>query len=195
MRIVGGRFRGVPLAAPRNHKVRPTSDRVREAVFNILAHGIAGFQLEGARVLDLFAGTGALGLEAVSRGAAYCLFIDDSADARALIRRNIEAMGLTGQTRLFRRDVARLGLPGTMARFDLLFADPPYGLGLGELALEKAAAGGWLKDSALCVIEERIDAGFTAPEGFALEDQRDYGTTSIRFLRHMPGHGASDECG
>ncbi len=195
MRIVGGRFRGVHLVAPRNHKVRPTSDRVREAVFNILAHGIADFRLEGARVLDLFAGTGALGLEAVSRGAAYCLFIDDSADARALIRRNIEAMGLTGQTRLFRRDVARLGLPGTMARFDLMFADPPYGMGLGELALDKAAAGGWLNEGALCVIEERADAPFAIPTGFAFADERDYGDTKIRFLRHVPADGASGERG
>ena len=116
MRIVGGKFRGRPLATPEGGETRPTSDKVRESIFNILAHGIAGFSLEGARVLDLFAGTGALGLEALSRGAAYCLFVEEGAEGRALIRRNVEAFGLTGITKIFRRDATDLGLPAIAAR-------------------------------------------------------------------------------
>ena len=104
MRIVGGRFRGRALAAPTGLLTRPTSDRVRESLFNILAHGIEGLEIEGARVLDLFAGTGALGIEALSRGAAYCLFVEDNADARGIIRENIEALGLTGASKVWRRD-------------------------------------------------------------------------------------------
>lgn len=109
MRVVAGRFRGRPLQAPDDMKIRPTSDRVRESLFNILAHGIENFSLDGARVIDLFAGTGALGIEAVSRGAAYCLFVEEAPDARALIRTNVEALGLTGETRIFRRDATDLG--------------------------------------------------------------------------------------
>ncbi len=182
MRIVAGRFRGAQLAAPRTRDVRPTSDRVREAIFNILAHGL-GVNLEGARVLDLFAGTGALGLEALSRGAAYVLFVEDDAEARRLIRRNVETLGATGATRIYRRDATRPGEPGTLKPFDVLFADPPYGKGLAKKALAAMAAGGWLVPGAIAVIEERADAGFTAPEGFALEDERSYGDTAVYFFR------------
>src|SRR5438876_8804733 len=132
MRIVGGQFRGRPLAAPAHEGTRPTSDRVREAIFNILARGTPGFGLAGSRVLDLFAGTGALGLEALSRGAAYCLFVEQEADARALIRRNVEALVLTGVTKIFRRDAAALGPAGRNGGFSLAFLDPPYGHGLAE---------------------------------------------------------------
>lgn len=187
MRIVAGRFRGARLATPQGGGLRPTSDRVREAVFNILTHSIDGFELTGTRVVDLFAGTGALGLEALSRGAAYCLFIDNSVEARGLVRRNIEALGLTGQTRLFRRDVTRLGAAGTVAPFDLLFADPPYGKGLAEHALGEAAEGGWLKPGAICVIEERADAGFAPPGAFGLVTERIYGDTAVHFLRFGDG--------
>ncbi len=182
MRIVAGRFRGTQLAAPRTRDIRPTSDRVREAIFNILTHGL-GMNLEGARVLDLFAGTGALGLEALSRGAAYVLFVEDDAEARGLIRRNVETLGATGSTRIYRRDATRPGEPGTLKPFDVLFADPPYGKGLAEKALAAMAAGGWLAPGAVAVIEERADAGFAAPEGFALEDERSYGDTTVYFLR------------
>jgi 16S rRNA (guanine966-N2)-methyltransferase len=136
MRVVAGRFRGRAIASPADESVRPTSDRVRESLFNILEHGIAGFSLSGVRVVDLFAGTGALGLEALSRGAAFCLFVDDAVAARALIRTNIELLQLAGATRIFRRDATDLGPAGTMAPFGLAFIDPPYGRGLGERALQ-----------------------------------------------------------
>ncbi len=182
MRIVAGRFRGAQLAAPKTYAVRPTSDRVREAIFNILAHGL-GVNLEGARVLDLFAGTGALGLEALSRGAVYVLFVEDDAEARGLIRRNVEALGATGSTRIYRRDATKPGEPDTLRPFDVLFADPPYGKGLAEKALAAVKAGGWLAPGAVAAVEERKDAGFTPPEGFELEDQRTYGDTAVYFLR------------
>src|SRR5438874_9476915 len=111
MRIVGGRLRGRALAAPKSQAIRPTADRLREALFNVLVHAY-GDPVTGARVLDLFAGTGALGLEALSRGAAFALFVDDGAPARALMRENVEALGLGGASRIFRRDAARLGAIG-----------------------------------------------------------------------------------
>ena len=184
MRIVAGRFRGAALTGPKGQDIRPTGDRVREAVFNILAHGIEGARIEAARVLDLFAGTGALGLEALSRGAAYVHFVEDNAEARGLIRRNIETLGATGVTRIYRRDATRLGGAGTLKPFDLIFADPPYGKGLAERALQSALAGGWLLPEAIAVVEEHADAEFALPSGFALIDQRHYGDTAVRFLRH-----------
>jgi 16S rRNA (guanine966-N2)-methyltransferase len=183
MRIVGGTLKGSRLAAPASDRVRPTSDRAREAVFNILAHGIDGFDIEGARVLDLFAGTGALGLEALSRGARSCLFVDDHAESRALIRRNVETLALTGVTRIFRRDATRLGPAERMGPFDLVFADPPYGKGLAERALASAREGGWLASGAVVVVEESADAELSAPEGFAEIDRRRYGDTQVVFLR------------
>jgi 16S rRNA (guanine966-N2)-methyltransferase len=186
MRIVAGRFRGAALVGPKGQDIRPTGDRVRESLFNILAHGIEGAEIEGARVLDLFAGTGALGLEALSRGAAYVHFVEDNADARGLIRRNIEALGATGATRIYRRDATKLGPAGTLKPFGLVFADPPYGKGLGERALQSALAGGWLLPDAIAIVEERADAEFALPSGFALIDERTYGDTAIRFLRRAP---------
>src|ERR1700754_4768187 len=180
MRIVGGQFRGRPLATPRDHAIRPTTDRAREAVFNVLAHRFAD-KLEG-RVLDLFAGTGALGLEALSRGASYGVFIEESAEGRGLIRTNVEAFGLTGRTKIFRRDATQLGEAGTIAAFGLVFADPPYGKGLGELALRSARSGGWLASGALCVVEETASAPFEAGHGFSVVDERSYGETVIRFI-------------
>lgn len=181
MRIVGGDFRGRPLAAPRSQAIRPTTDRTREAVFNVLAHRFPD-KLEGARVLDLFAGTGALGLEALSRGAAYCLFIEESAEGRGLIRTNVETFGLVGRTKIFRRDATGLGDAGTISPFGLVFADPPYGKGLGEAAMRSALQGGWLLPGALCVVEEAASAQFAPGAGFSLLDERDYGDTTIRFL-------------
>lgn len=183
MRIVGGRFRGRPIVAPSGTLTRPTSDRVREALFNILAHGIESFSLEGARVLDLFAGSGALGLEALSRGAAYCLFVEDNADARGAIRQNVEALGLTGVSKVWRRDATRLGPAAPMVPFQLLFADPPYGKGLGELALAAALQGGWLASGAICVLEERSDAAIALDAGFERLDTRTYADTALHFLR------------
>jgi len=186
MRIVAGRFRGAHLAGPRagDTSLRPTSDRLRETLFNILAHRADGDPVPAARVLDLFAGTGALGLEALSRGARFCLFVEERASARALIRRNIEALSLTGVTKLFRRDATRLGPAGTLGRFSLAFLDPPYGRGLAERALASARDGGWLKDGAVIVVEEARTAGFAAPRGFTETDRRQNGDSELIFLSH-----------
>jgi 16S rRNA (guanine966-N2)-methyltransferase len=189
MRIVGGQFRGRTLAAPDHQGTRPTSDRAREAVFNILAHGLPGFELAGARVLDLFAGTGALGLEALSRGAAFCLFVEQEAEARALVRRNIEALGLTGVTKIFRRDATDLGPAGRNGGFTLAFLDPPYGRGLEQLALASAAEGKWLADGAIAVIEARTGTPIALPAGFAALDQRAWGDTQALFARFGDSRG------
>jgi 16S rRNA (guanine966-N2)-methyltransferase len=184
MRIVAGRFRGTALATPKSYAIRPTSDRVRESIFNILSHGINDFGIEGARVLDLFAGTGALGLEALSRGASYAHFVDDSAEARGIIRRNIEMLGQIGTTKLYRRNATDLGYIGTLKPFNLLFVDPPYGKGLAEKGLLATIKGKWLENSAIAVVEERADADFHPPAGFSLLDRRIYGDTAIYFLRY-----------
>ena len=181
MRIVGGQLRGRALATPGDDATRPTSDRVREAVFNILAHGMPDFELQGARVLDLFAGTGALGIEALSRGARFCLFVEDGAEARALIRRNVEAFGLTGVTKIFRRDATSLGPAGALGGFTLAFLDPPYGQGLAERALVASAEGGWLAPGAIVVIEERKGTAVTLPAGFTALDRRAWGDTEVLF--------------
>jgi 16S rRNA (guanine966-N2)-methyltransferase len=183
MRIVAGRFRGRAIAAPKHEGVRPTSDRVRESLFNILEHGVEGFSLEGARVIDLFAGTGALGLEALSRGAAFCLFVEERAEARALIRANIEALQLTGATRIFRRDATDLGAR-TLAPFTLAFLDPPYAKGLGERALNSLEQGGWLAPGAIAVVEERAGVQIDLPQGFKEIDRRTYGDTQVLFARY-----------
>ena len=182
MRIVGGRFRGRGLSAPNTQAIRPTADRLRESLFNILAHTHDDL-IEGARVLDLFAGTGALGLEALSRGAAFALFVDDRAEARALLRANVETLGLGGVTKIFRRDATKLGPVSPLAPFSLAVLDPPYGKGMAERALASAREGGWLVPGALVVVEEAIEAKFAAPDGFAEIDRRDYGDTELVFLR------------
>ena len=182
MRIVGGRLRGRALAAPKSQAIRPTADRLRESLFNILTHAY-GDPVAGARVLDLFAGTGALGLEAVSRGAAFALFVDDGAEARALLRQNVEALGLAAVTRIFRRDATKLGPVHPVAPFSLVFLDPPYGKGLAEKALASARDGGWLTEDALIVVEEAAEAGFSAPEGFEEIERRSYDDTEFVFLR------------
>ena len=182
MRVVGGKLRSRPLRGPKSDAVRPTSDRLREALFNILAHSY-GDPVTGARVLDLFAGTGALGIEAISRGAAYALFVDEGVEARALLRDNIESLGLGGVTRIFRRDATRLGLAHPLEPFSLAFLDPPYGRGVVEKALLAAREGGWLKPDALVVVEEAADAGFTTPEAFMELERRKYDDTEFVFLR------------
>jgi 16S rRNA (guanine966-N2)-methyltransferase len=183
MRIVGGKFKGHSLASPSGQATRPTSDRVREAIFNILAHGIEDFTLDGARVLDLFAGTGAMGLEAVSRGGRFCQFVDDSAEARGLIRRNADALGVIGQVKIWRRDATRLGPCAPQPGFDLVFADPPYGKGLGSKALASLVEGGWLNSRAVVVVEEALAAELDAPDALSLLSHRDYGETQVRFYR------------
>ena len=184
MRIVGGELSGRTLATPASRAIRPSADRLRQTLFDILAHG-HGDPADGARVLDLFAGTGALGLEALSRGARTALFVEDSAEARGLIRRNIESLGVTGRARIFRRDATRLGEVGTMAPFDLVFADPPYGKGLGEKALAAALAGGWLAPGALAILEEDARVAVTPPDGLAVVDERRIGESQLVFLKRL----------
>jgi 16S rRNA (guanine966-N2)-methyltransferase len=183
MRIVGGKFKGHSLVSPGGLNTRPTSDRVRESIFNILAHGVADFTLEGARVMDLFAGTGALGLEALSRGARFCQFVDESAEARGVIRRNADALGLIGQCKIWRRDATKLGPCAPQTPFDLVFADPPYGKGLGEKALRSLVEGGWLSPNAVVVLEEADKAAVAEVAGLNLLDSRVYGDTQVRIYR------------
>jgi 16S rRNA (guanine966-N2)-methyltransferase len=191
MRVVAGTLRGRAIAGPQHEGLRPTSDRVRESLFNILAHGVDDFSLEGARVIDLFAGTGALGIEAISRGAAYCLFVDSEPEARGLIRDNVEAFGLTGVTRIFRRDAADLGPAGTVAPFQLAFLDPPYDKGLGERALNALHDGKWLVPGAIVVLEDRASETITLPPAFTELDRRTYGDTQIVFARYAGSSGIS----
>jgi 16S rRNA (guanine966-N2)-methyltransferase len=189
MRIVAGDFRGRVLRAPPGAGTRPTSDRARQAVFNILEHapwspgGVGG--LRGLRVIDLFAGSGALGLEALSRGAAFCLFVETEAEARGAIRENVDAFGLFGRSRIHRRDATDLGdkPAGDGAPFDLAFLDPPYGQGLGERALAGLRAGGWLTPDAVVMLEKGTgEAGLQVP-GYEALDARDYGAARVHFLR------------
>jgi 16S rRNA (guanine966-N2)-methyltransferase len=182
MRVVGGRLRSRPVAGPKSQAIRPTADRLRETLFNILTHSY-GDPVAGARVLDLFAGTGALGIEAISRGAAYALFVDDGVEARALLRDNVETLGLGGVTRIFRRDATKLGPAHPLDPFSLAFLDPPYGKGLAEKALASARDGGWLTPGALIVVEEAADAAFKNPEGFEELERRRYDDTEFAFLR------------
>lgn len=184
MRIIGGARRGLLLADvgagdPEAH-LRPTSDRVREAIFNLLTNSLPENPVPNARVLDLFAGTGALGLEALSRGAARVAFVDDGTKARALLRANIEKMQAMGMTDVWRRDATRLG-PNRGAPYSLIFLDPPYGKALGEAALASATAGNWLAPGAVIVWEEGTTP--TLPAGFTLEDQRKYGDTIVTILK------------
>jgi len=182
MRVVGGRLGGRTLAGPKSPAIRPTSDRLRESLFNILAHGY-GDPVTGARVLDLFAGTGALGIEALSRGATFALFVDDSAEARALVRENVITLGLGGNSRIFRRDATRLGPAAPLEPYSLAFLDPPYGKGLAGTSLAAARAGGWLTPGALAVVEESAKARFAAPEGFTELERRRYDDTELVFLQ------------
>jgi len=185
MRVVGGRFKGLALSAPKGQEIRPTSDRLREAVFNILAHAYDDL-VQGARVLDLCAGTGALGIEALSRGARSALFVDLSAEARALIRRNLEAAGIMGLARISRRDVAHLGPAGSQGGFTLVFLDPPYGKGLADKALASLAMGKWLGKDALIVVEERAGVELKLPAGYRERERRTYGETEIHILSFEP---------
>jgi len=182
MRVVGGRLGGRTIAAPKSQAIRPTADRLREALFNILTHAY-GDPVTGARVLDLFAGTGALGIEALSRGAAFALFLDESAEARALLRENVAALGLGGTSRIFRRDATKLGPVHPLAPFALGFLDPPYGQDLAAKALASARAGGWFTPGALIVVEEAAKAQFAAPEGFTELERRRYDDSELVFLR------------
>ena len=188
MRIVSGRFRGKALATPPGDATRPTSDRARQAVFNILEHAPWSPGLHDLRVMDLFAGSGALGLEALSRGAAMCLFVETDEAARGAIRQNVDAMALFGATRVHRRDATDLGAkPGSDGDpFNLAFLDPPYARGLGEKALAGLAAGGWLKPGAVVVFERGASEPDVALPGYERLDARTYGAAQVLFLRHAP---------
>ena len=183
MRIVAGRHRGKRLHAPPGAAVRPTADRVREALFNILAHGRwakAGGRLAGARVADVFAGTGALGFEALSRGAVHLTFVDNSVAACRIIEQNAAALGVSDQVSVLRRDATRLWpLP---ARCRLAFLDPPYRSGLCQPGLEALAAQDWLEPGALAVVQLARREALEIPDGFAILDQRTYGGTGLVFL-------------
>lgn len=182
MRVVGGRLKGRALKGPASDAIRPTSDRLRESLFNILLHSY-GDPVEGARVLDLFAGTGAMGIEALSRGARFALFVDPAAEACAVIRANIEGMGLGDMSQVLRRDAARIGVASGEDRFTLAFLDPPYGKGLAPRALKALRDGGWLDKDALVVIEESAEAELPLPEGFATIEARRYSETQVQFIR------------
>jgi 16S rRNA (guanine966-N2)-methyltransferase len=180
MRIVGGRLKGRALKSPGSDAIRPTSDRLRETVFNILAHSY-GNPVAGARVIDLFAGTGAMTIEALSRGAAVALLVDQGAQACAIIRANFAALGLLGAARILRRDARKLGAAPQQEKFNLAFVDPPYGKGLVPPTLKVLRNGGWLDKGALVVIEERAGADVDLPEGFVSCETRRFGATQIAF--------------
>jgi 16S rRNA (guanine966-N2)-methyltransferase len=182
MRVVGGRLKGLALAGPEGPSIRPTSDRLREAIFNILVHGYDD-PVTGARVLDLCAGTGAMGIEALSRGARSAVFVDISAEARALIRRNLDAAGIMGLARISKRDAAHLGPAGSQGGFTLVFIDPPYRKELGTRALRSLVKGGWLAAGALVLVEESAGAGLELPQGFAEIETRNYGDTRLHILK------------
>jgi 16S rRNA (guanine966-N2)-methyltransferase len=185
MRIISGRFRGKILKAPPGEATRPTSDRARQAVFNILEHAPWAIGFQQKRVIDLFAGSGAIGLEALSRGASFCLFVETDDQARGAIRDNVEAMSLFGATRVHRRDATDLGVrPGSAgAPFDVAFLDPPYRKGLGEKALAGLVEGGWLASGAVVVFERGADEPDPELDGWDLLDARDYGAARVLFLK------------
>jgi 16S rRNA (guanine966-N2)-methyltransferase len=182
VRVVGGRLRGRNIASPQSREIRPTADRLRESLFNILTHAY-GDPVSDARVLDLFAGTGALGIEAISRGAAFCLFIDNGAEARALLRQNVEALGLGGVTKVYRRDATALGSVHPHEPFSLVFLDPPYGKGFAEKALVSLRDGDWLVPGALVVVEEAVAAKVVTPDGYEELERRAYDDTEFVVMR------------
>lgn len=185
MRIIAGTLKGRPIRTPEGRNTRPTSDRTREAVFNVLAHAEWAAGLEGARVIDAFAGSGALGLESISRGASFCLFVETDAAARGCIRDNVEAFQLFGNTRIHRRSATDLGSKpaGLGAPFSLVFMDPPYAQGLVPLALDQLVRGSWLASSAVVVAETGSDEPALDVAGWTILDQRTYGAARVYFLR------------
>ena len=185
MRIVGGRFKGRSLVTPDGQNTRPTSDRAREAIFNVLAHAEWAPDLDGARVMDVFAGSGALGFEAMSRGAGFCLFVETDDEARGAIRDNVEALSLFGTTRVHRRDATQLGpRPGSQAEgFDLVFLDPPYRKGLGEKALDALINGNWLSENAIIVFERAADEDDFVTKVWDKINTKTYGVAQVLFLK------------
>lgn len=189
MRIVAGSLKGRAIVAPEGQGTRPTSDRARQAIFNVLEHAAwAEDVLDGARVIDLYAGSGALGYEAISRGGAFCLFVETDDEARGAIRENMDAYGLFGRTRVHRRSAIDLGpRPGSTGEaFTLAFLDPPYGKGLGEQTLQKLLEGNWLAPEAVVVYERGSDEPEIDTPGYERMDARDYGAARVLFLKVAP---------
>lgn len=184
MRIVGGALRGRKLEAPATGDTRPTADRIRQAVFNIIEHGFKDFSLEGTHVLDLFAGTGALGFEALSRGAATSLFVDSDPEACRLIGRNAANLGLSDRVTVARRDATQLGgARGSDGGRLLVFLDPPYGRDLAGPAIARALENGWIAAGALIVAEESAEYSIPWPPNVVVADRRSWGRTSVTFAR------------
>lgn len=184
MRIVAGELRGRAIRTPEGQDVRPTSDRARQAIFNILEHAPWSDGLEGQRVIDVFAGSGALGLEALSRGATKCLFVDLSETSLAAVRANVAAFGLEERSHLTRQDASRLGARDAhRPLFDIAFLDPPYGKALAQPVLAALRDGGWLKPEAIVVLERGSGEAAIETPGYALLDQRRYGAAQVLFLR------------
>lgn len=185
MRIIAGSLKGRPIRTPEGANTRPTSDRARESLFNVLAHADWAPGLEGVRVIDAFAGSGALGFEAISRGAAFCLFVETEAAARGCIRDNVEAFQLFGNTRIHRRSATDLGpKPAGLGNpFDLVFMDPPYRQGLIPLALDQLVKGHWISSDALVVAETGSDEPAPEALGWTTLDERLYGAARVSFLR------------
>jgi 16S rRNA (guanine966-N2)-methyltransferase len=186
VRVIAGKLKGRSILSPSTEPIRPTSDRVRQAIFNILEHGGAGRPIKGARVLDLFAGTGAFGIEALSRGAAHCLFVETGAGARGLIRRSLAMLNVDRFAQVMAEDATRLGAPPEGHTFDLVFIDPPYGKGLAQQALAALAANRWLADGATVVVEEEAAARVAWPDAFEVVEQRRWGDTQAIFARAAP---------
>ena len=187
MRIVGGRHRGRKLVAPPGDTVRPTSDRAREALFNILSHGrfaASGLPFAGQPVLDAFAGTGALGLEALSRGATAAVFFETEREALTALRRNVSALGEEDSAHIVAGHAIRP--PRAVTRCAVAFLDPPYGSGLAAPALAALAGAGWLPEDALAVVEVAAREPLPPPPGFSLIDERVYGAARLVFLRRGP---------
>ena len=182
MRIVGGEFKGKALTAPKSDNIRPTTDRARESLFNIITHNYDVLN-EDTRMLDLFAGTGALGIEALSRGVGFVLFVENSVEGRGLLRQNTTAFSLQGRSKIYRRDATNLGDLGGMQPFSFVFADPPYGKGLGEKAAKSMLDHGWLSENALFILEEKKSAAPETLEGFERLDARNVGDSQICFFQ------------
>jgi 16S rRNA (guanine966-N2)-methyltransferase len=191
MRIVAGNLKGRTITTPEGQGTRPTSDRARQAVFNVLEHAAWAEPLDGMRVMDLYAGSGALGFEAISRGAAFALFVETDEEARGAIRENADAYGVMGRSRVHRRSAIDLGSrPGSDGEaFDLAFLDPPYRKGLGEQTLARLLEGGWLKPGALVVFERGSDEPEIDTPGYERLDARDYGAARVLFLRAGSAEG------
>ena len=191
MRIVAGSLKGRSIVTPEGQGTRPTSDRARQAVFNVLEHAAWAEPLQGMRVMDLYAGSGALGFEAISRGAAFALFVETDEEARGAIRENADAYQVMGRTRVHRRSAIDLGSrPRSDGEaFDLAFLDPPYRKGLGELTLQRLLEGQWLQPGAVVVFERGSDEPEIDTPGYERLDARDYGAARVLFLRVLPPTG------